>query len=374
MKRLSSLSRTPLDHHLLRSGRSDYRTLEYPILQWSEDCYYSFTRDEVELLYSTAERLEQMVTSTVNKVVMENRCSEFGFCGSAEKLAMRSWKERSPALFSRYDFGFDGTQSPKLFECHSDLPNLLLEAARVQLDWQTEVASNTGQANTIEVRLIECIRQLPKEDTWHLISFNDRESLDVVTYMSKLFAAAHVPFQISLIDTITLQEGILCNTDGTPIKACYKVFGWDSVIIPQKLDEAIYNSNLRVIEPAWKGIVSTKRFLTELWREHPGDPALIPTTSHEGEFVREVRKSSLSWGGNGVEVIKNGVVVARMAGCEMTPPYTYQQFIDTQRFDGYIPTVSVFVIGGKASGICVREDLSPIANVETSRVVPHVVS
>jgi glutathionylspermidine synthase len=60
-----------------------------------------------------------------------------------------SWDSEPPALnYGRFDFGFDGTGDPKLFEFNCDTPTSLLEAAVIQWDWKEDVFPSLDQYNS----------------------------------------------------------------------------------------------------------------------------------------------------------------------------------------------------------------------------------
>jgi glutathionylspermidine synthase len=51
-------------------------------------------------------------------------------------------------------------------------------------------------------------------------------------------------------------------------------------------------------------------------------------------------------------------------------PRVWQAYVELPRFDGRYPVIGSWLIGGKACGIGIREDDTPVTR-DTSRFVPH---
>ena len=81
-----------------------------------------------------------------------------------EEYVIRSWEEKEPSVYGRFDLAFDGVGAPKMMEYNADTPTALLEAAVAQWDWLKEVDERGDQFNRIHDRLIEAWKAVRERD------------------------------------------------------------------------------------------------------------------------------------------------------------------------------------------------------------------
>jgi glutathionylspermidine synthase len=127
----------------------------------------------------------------------------------------------------------------------------------------------------------------------------------------------------------------------------------------------------KVIEPAWKMVLSNKAALALLWQMAPGHPNLLPATldpnDTEGKIVR---KPIFSREGANIQVLDSGQVLSDTGGGYGAEGYVYQAYAELPAFNGNYPVVGSWVIASQPAGIGIREDATPITR-DTSRFVPH---
>ena len=120
------------------------------------------------------------------------------------------------------------------------------------------------------------------------------------------------------------------------------------------------------IEPPWRLMLASKGLLALLWQLFPGHPNLLPAYRAPGLCGGPELTKPL-FGREGANITAPGLA---------TPgPYTesarlYQAYRELPCFDGNYPVFGTWVIGGRACGLGVREDDTPITR-DTSRFVPH---
>jgi glutathionylspermidine synthase len=103
---------------------------------WTEDVVYGFTMTQVEQVEEAAGNVESMVYSVVEDAVNSRATLDRLAIPPTYHAAVRkSWRDREKNLICRYDFSYDGTNSPKLLEANADTPTSLPEAAVIQWTW-----------------------------------------------------------------------------------------------------------------------------------------------------------------------------------------------------------------------------------------------
>lgn len=129
-------------------------------------------------------------------------------------------------------------------------------------------------------------------------------------------------------------------------------------------------SNVAVIEPAWKMIVSNKGLLALLWERFPGHPNLLPAYFDPAPLgPAYVAKPLLSREGANVRIVTPEGTVER-GGRYGREGRVYQALAPLPDFDGWYPVIGSWVIGDEPAGIGIRESEGLITD-DTSRFVPH---
>jgi glutathionylspermidine synthase len=71
-----------------------------------------------------------------------------------------------------------------------------------------------------------------------------------------------------------------------------------------------------------------------------------------------------------VELVLNGDVIAKAEGGYGEEGFIYQALHSLPKFDDRYPVIGAWIVNGKAAGMCIREDVSPITT-NMSNFVPH---
>ena len=122
---------------------------------WDESVCYEFTSDEVNALETATHDLQEMCLSAVQHVIDEKRYGLFRIPERYEAYIERSWNDDERTVYGRFDFAYDGANSPKMLEYNADTPTALVEAAVAQWHWLQELHPDGDQFNSIHERLIE---------------------------------------------------------------------------------------------------------------------------------------------------------------------------------------------------------------------------
>ena len=99
---------------------------------WDESACYVFSAAEVDALEEATGDLHRLCMQAVDHVISHNRFEEIGIPPAAIPLIQRSWQEKAPSLYGRFDLAYDGVNPPKMLEYNADTPTSLLEAAVIQ--------------------------------------------------------------------------------------------------------------------------------------------------------------------------------------------------------------------------------------------------
>jgi glutathionylspermidine synthase len=126
----------------------------------------------------------------------------------------------------------------------------------------------------------------------------------------------------------------------------------------------------RVVEPAWKMLLSNKAILPVLWEMFPDHPNLLAASFDPGRFATDfVKKPIYSREGANVSISAGGRTV-EAPGDYGAERYIWQAYHELPRFDGNYTVVGSWVVGDDPAGVGIREDDSPITR-NSSRFVPH---
>jgi glutathionylspermidine synthase len=150
----------------------------------------------------------------------------------------------------------------------------------------------------------------------------------------------------------------------------FKLYPWEW-ILHEPFGDHIAMTKTKLIEPAWKMILSNKGILPILWEMFPGHGNLLPSYLDEPNGMFEyVKKPLLSREGANVTVhtMKEHIESTGEYGAE---GYVFQQLAPIPEFDGKRPVIGSWMVGQEAAGIGIRESDGWVTG-NTSRFVPHL--
>jgi glutathionylspermidine synthase len=132
----------------------------------------------------------------------------------------------------------------------------------------------------------------------------------------------------------------------------------------------LLKGTMRVIEPAWKMLLSNKAILPVLWEMFPGHPNLLAASFEPGKFKTDfVKKPLYSREGANVSITADGKTV-EAPGEYGEEGFIWQAYHPLPSFDSNYTVIGSWIVGEESAGIGIREDESPITR-NSSRFVPH---
>ncbi|TWI11662.1 glutathionylspermidine synthase family protein [Aerolutibacter ruishenii] len=351
---------------------------------WDESAYYAFTLAQIEhdLEDPTAE-LHQMAMALVDEVVGSDALMQrLAIPEAFRDYVARSWRRRDPHLYGRMDLAYDGRGPAKLYEFNYDTPTSLYEAAFFQWEWlenQRERGALPVQAdqyNAIHEALVERFGELAarlKPPMYFAAVGSSVEDQGTVAYLRDCAAQGGLPAgQIALEDIGVSEDGRFTDLDDVAIGSLFKLYPLED-LFADPFGMELLRSDLQLLEPAWKLVLSNKGVLPLLWERHRGHPNLLEAHFDEGDELQPgwVRKPLFSREGANVAMRYPDGRLLSEAGPYVGPAIR-QALHPLPAFDGRYPMVGSWVVGDHACGIGIREDDSPITH-DSARFVPHAI-
>ncbi len=351
-----------LHHHTLRGEK-----------YWDESVVYQLSNYEVDTLEAATQALHEMCLELVQEVIDERMFGLFLIPKEFEELVIRSWEEKEPSIYGRFDLAYDGVGAPKLLEYNADTPTALVEASVIQWFWLKDVDERGDQFNSIHERLLEAWKAVHERDS-RPIHFAAQEGIieDYVTVEYLRDTAIQAGFETSYLDVEQIGWSVhnqFVDLAGLPIHRCFKLYPWEW-LAREGFGKHIPQASTRWIEPAWKMILSCKSILPMLYERHPESPFLLPASFTGLEGGNYVQKPVHAREGANITLVVNGKVQQETAGPYTDCPTVYQQLAPMRAHDGYYPIFGSWVVNGVACGVGIREDDSLITS-NLSRFVPH---
>ena len=137
-----------------------------------------------------------------------------------------------------------------------------------------------------------------------------------------------------------------------------KLYPWEW-LIADEFGAASAAATMRVIEPAWKMLLSNKGLLPILWELNPGHPNLLPASFDRFRISGDyVQKPLYSREGANVAVYRGGEVL-REDGSYGDEGWVYQAYAPIPRFGDSYVTIGSWIVGDEPAGIGMREDATP---------------
>ena len=343
-------------------------------LYWDERACYRFTAAEIDKLEAATGELQTRCIEAVERVIEKRDYARFAIPQPFHALIERSWNDDEKSLYGRFDLSWDGHGEPKMLEYNADTPTALLEASVVQWYWMQEVQAGADQFNSIHEKLIERWKDLrgalPADGRMYFTcdaeSAEDQGNLDYLRDTATQAGLTALPIDIG---DIGWDGARFVDLDNRPIAALFKLYPWEWMAREQ-FGEHLLKPVVRVIEPAWKMLLSNKAILPVLWDMFPDHPNLLAASFEPGRFATDfVKKPIYSREGANVSITAGGKTL-EAPGEYGEEGFIWQAYHELPRFDGNYTVIGSWIIGEEPAGIGIREDESPITR-NSSRFVPH---
>jgi glutathionylspermidine synthase len=347
---------------------------------WDESRCYRFTWQEIDALEAAAAELHARCLDAVEHVVSRDRLAQLAIPEAWRERVARSWRAKDLSLFGRFDLAYDGNGPPKLLEYNADTPTALLEASVAQWRWLEQKIRpgnpDADQFNSLHEKLIASWRAFAV--SWsagtvvHFTCAGDsEEDVGNLDYMRDVATQGGVSTRFIPIDAIgwDATAGCFVNEGNDEIRVLFKLYPWEW-LAGESFGPHLLRSPLRVIEPAWKMVLSNKGILPILWELFPDHPNLLPAYFEPGRIAGDhVQKPLLSREGANVTLHRGGKTLAA-DGEYGEEGFVYQAYAPIPRYGSDYATIGAWIVGDEPAGIGIREDESPITR-NTSRFVPH---
>lgn len=352
---------------------------------WDESVFYAFTLDEIEQgIEDPTTELHAMALDLVDEIVgSERRMDQLAIPEPFRDWIAASWRAREPHLYGRMDFAWDGYGPAKLLELNYDTPTSLYESAFFQWQWLDDqqragrLPVAADQYNSIHESLVEAFGTIATSLPRPFLLSAVRESAEdqgTIAYLQECAQQAGVDCDLIAIEDIGVSaDGHYTDLSDRTIGTLFKLYPLED-LMREDFARWLPTSGLRLIEPAWKAVLSNKGILPLLWEKHRGHPNLLAAEFDDGEGVLApgwVRKPLHSREGANVTIaLPDGRRLASEGPYH--GPCIRQAFHPLAQFDSRHALLGSWVVGDRACGLGVREDASPITR-DGACFVPHVI-
>jgi glutathionylspermidine synthase len=351
---------------------------------WHESAYYEFTSDEIDLIEAAANTVHGLCLQAIERIIGERLYPFLGISPEVGKLIAKSWEDRVPCVYGRFDFLYDGSEAPKLLEYNADTPSSLFEASIVQWNWREQVFPNADQFNSIHEHLVERWRQLlvgrwlddgrgnnVADRLYVTTAAPNPEDEHTVQYMGQTAIEAGYKVKYLPIQELGWNGTNLTDIDETAIRQIFKLYPWEW-LVAESIDKITASGSLW-LEPMWKMLLSNKGILPILWDMFPEHENLLPAYRDPAKFgnSRYVAKPMLGREGQNITVQEGSTIIAASKGTYGDGVFVYQGFYEGSVHDGMRPNLGVWMVNDTSCGMGVREDDKLIVS-NGSRFVPHI--
>ncbi len=384
MKRLSIDARPNWPAEVEKIGLS-FHTMEVEPggdpTYWDESHCYEFTALEVDKIEEASQVLYRMALSAVQYVFDTDQLSRLAIPQEFHKLVKTSWERQDVDLYGRFDFALAADGTPKMLEYNADTPTSLLEGSVAQWFWMEEYAKRTGQDldqfNSIHETLIETLKDVggkllgPSETFYFAACRDNPEDDQTVEYLRDVATQAGLKTEFIAIEDIGWNGRTFLDMQEKPITTIFKLYPWEW-LIREEFGRNMINEPWDVVEPAWKLILSNKGILPIMWELYPDHPNLLPSYWDSKKLgSTHVRKPLLSREGADIRIVRDGETVSQ--GKELgygDEGHIYQEYLPLPKFDGMIPVIGSWIVGGRPCGMGIREDSKEVTG-NGSHFIPH---
>jgi glutathionylspermidine synthase len=353
---------------------------------WLEDKVYRFTPAEAEILSKASSDLLPLLVEAAGKIAGDDRMLRI--LGIPEDLwpwLRKSYADREPGLYGRYDFTWDGTGNPLFYEYNGETSQCVIEYFSVQPDWfQSAIARGVIPPDAKELgdfrgALLAAMKQNIKTSDY-FVAITDRGdwerfvNTNVFRWCAEKAGAqtAWYPYDMLQVGS----DGSIRTPLGDKIDVLFKMRAWEK-IMHEPVGRAIAMGGCRAIEPFWKTLLQNKLILAVAWEMAPGHPNLIETylpddprcARFKGKYAE---KPVYGKEGQNVRIIDGDELRDATGGHYESYPTVRQAFAPLPKIEGRHPMIGVMMADGRPEGLLIREDSSLITRWETP-IVPNAI-
>jgi glutathionylspermidine synthase len=344
---------------------------------WDERACYTFSAEEVDRIEEVTEELHRLCLQAVDYVVKKNLYGRLGIPEKFAPLIRESWRRRDPSLYGRFDLSLGPGGELKLLEYNADTPTSLIEASIAQWTWLEEKFPDRDQFNSLHEKLLEIFQRIKKEQPpgnpfYFACVRDDEEDLVNLEYLRDVALQIGLDARLIFMEDIGYSEqtGRFYDLEEKEIRFLFKLYPWEWMM-QEAFGEKLLLDVIRLMEPPWKLILSSKGILPILWEMAPGHPHLLPAYFDPGRIKGPfVEKPLFSREGFNITFHEAWGPTLRTAGPYGEHGTIVQQTAELPCFDGHYAVIGSWIIGGRPAGMGIREDETPITR-DTSRFVPH---
>ena len=347
---------------------------------WDESAYYEFSMNQVDILEKASNDLYEMCLQAVQYVIDNHLYERLCIDEKMIPLIVDSWEEEHVSIYGRFDFAYDGIHPPKMLEFNADTPTTLYEGAVVQWQWLQDIMKEKDQFNSIHERLIDYWKGCIDYFGGNIVYFTSVDTIEDFTtteYLRDTASQAGLKTEYIKIEEIGWDSETeeFVDLNNNPIPFIFKLYPWEW-LISEEFGGNILKAGSKTIwfEPAWKSILSNKGILPILWELFPNHENLLPAYfDHPNGMKDYVEKPIYSREGNNIAIYRNEYKESSNDGEYGEEGFIYQQLFELPKFDGNIPVIGSWIIGGESAGIGIRESKKEITD-NFSRFIPHIIN
>ena len=383
MRRVPIAERANWRDRALQAG-FDFHTIDGD-RYWDESVFYAFSLEQIESdIEAPTEELHAMAIDMLDGIVgSEEQLSRLDIPEPFWDLVARSWSARQPHLYGRMDLAYSGRGPAKLLELNYDTPTSLFEAAFFQWQWlddqqnEGRLPAAADQFNSIYESLVEALATLAPSlpRPFHFSAVRDStEDRGTVNYLRDCAIQAGIECGLLDIEDIGISaDGRFTDLEDRVIGTLFKLYPLEN-LFREEFGRYLPGSDVLLIEPPWKSVLSNKGILPLLWEKHEGHPNLLAAKFDAGgaDLPRGwVRKPLHSREGANIEMHHEDGRRERTEG-PYHGPGIVQALHPLVGFGGRFPLIGSWVVGDRACGIGIREDRSAITR-DSACFVPHAI-
>ncbi|MFZ6768980.1 glutathionylspermidine synthase family protein [Undibacterium sp. Di26W] len=345
-------------------------------LYWDERYAYCFTAEQIDILEQASLDLHQMSLQAVDHVIKNGMQEKFAIPSAFWSQVEDSWRAKEFSLYGRFDLSWDGNGAPKMLEYNADTPTGLVESSVAQWYWLQDVHPDADQFNSLHEKLIEQWKKFPNKGMLHFAcAGGNEEDEGNLSYLRDTAIQAGFATKQCAIESLGWdeEEGVFVDDADSQIDNLFKLYPWEW-LCREDFASHLLKRPMRIIEPAWKMVLSNKAILPILWELFPNHPNLLPASFDAWRISgNHVKKPLYSREGENIFIYANGEVL-HTGGDYGAEGYIYQAYAPQPRFDdGVTPaytSIGAWIVGDEPAGIGIREDETLITK-NTSRFIPH---
>jgi glutathionylspermidine synthase len=296
-------------------------------------------------------------------------------------------------LYSRFDCGFSDTEDKMgVFELNTGCNGLLYYTSDIQdiiyqklMDKRQGISSGARVNELLTQKWKKIVNKyLVKTKCVYFVIDDDDDERILAYHFTEILNSLDIETKIGFKDECIYlgdDNKVYDKESNSPVELIHTTFQWNTIFtlkakeeVCPKFVEILLNPNVQVLEPKWATVLGNKALMATVWKLHPNNSLLLPTTFDPNDKVFQAEDELFEKHVKGRGSFQVNLIKRDDSGVfKKNDECIYQKKFNDHHINGRFYIVAPWMIGNEYAGFLVKETQSLINDWDGEMVSTRIV-